>query len=219
MSKDNLLKWLSVVGASVYVDKGSATCSFDSGGFGELIAWCAEMGDEIPEGSDYPTPDISEVLLSFEPITIPERLNAIRSNFGEPYVFVGFPVGQGSGSYYSAGNYGRMAIPATSRNKDGAWAFIRSQLAERAQSSLPYTLPVNRNVLMRRAEACLAEEELALFEKLLNDTKYTENYIDSAIRDIILECGRAYLSGDKTVDETVSIIQSKTSIYLSEQYG
>lgn len=219
MSKDNLLKWLSVVGASVYVDKGSATCDFDGGDFGRMIEWCAEMGDEIPEGSDYPTLDISEVLLSFETITIPERLNVIRSNFGEPYVFVGFPVGQGSGSYYSAGNYGRMAIPATSRNKDGAWAFIRSQLVERAQSSLPYTLPVNRNVLMRKAEACLAEDELALFEKLLNDTKYTENYTDSAIRDIILECGRAYLAGDKTVDETVSIIQSKASIYLSEQYG
>lgn len=219
MSKENLLKWVATVGASVYVDKGSATCDFDSGDFGQLIAWCAEMGDEVPEGGSYPSLDISEVLLSVESITIPERLNAIRTNFGEPYVFVGFPVGEGMGSYYSAGHYGCMAIPATSRNKDGAWAFIRSQLLESAQSSLPYALPVNYNTLMRRAEACLKDEELELFKNLLSNTKYTENYCDSTIRSIILECGRAYLAGDKSLDETVSLIQSKSSIYLSEQYG
>lgn len=219
MSKDNLLKWAATVGISAFVDKSSGTCSFDTPDFIRMLAWCASMGNGIPEGSDYPSSDISEVLLSVEMISTPTRIKNIRENFGEPYVFVGFPIGKDAGNFYANGYSGCMAIPKASRNKAGAWAFMRSQLVEAAQTGIKYALPVNLDALMREAEAVLSEDELLLLEDLLSSTKYTENYSDSAIRDIIMECGKAYLAGDKTADETAAMIQSKASIYLAEQYG
>lgn len=219
MSKENLLKWVATIGISSFIDKENGTCNFDNQDFSQMIAWCASMGNDVPEGSDYSSLDISEVLLSVEMISTPDRLKTIRENFGEPYVFVGFPITENRGNFYSNGYNGCMAIPKASRNKEGAWEFIRSQLIESTQLNVKYSLPVNLSALKHMAESVLTDEELDLFMGLLNDTKYVENYNDSAVRDIIIECGEAYLSGVKTLDETISLIQTKASVYFAEQYG
>ena len=54
---------------------------------------------------------------------------------------------------------------------------------------------------------------------LLENTRGADRCSDSQVRDIILECGQAYLAGDKSLEETVELIQSRASIYVSEQYG
>lgn len=187
MSKENLLKWVATIGISSFIDKENGTCNFDNQDFSQMIAWCASMGNDVPEGSDYSSLDISEVLLSVEMISTPDRLKTIRENFGEPYVFVGFPITENRGNFYSNGYNGCMAIPKASRNKEGAWEFIRSQLIESTQLNVKYSLPVNLSALKHMAESVLTDEELDLFMGLLNDTKYVENYNDSAVRDIIIE--------------------------------
>lgn len=219
MSKENLLKWVSTVGISAFVHKGSGSCNFDDPEFSQMLEWCKSMGNEIPEGSDFPSLDISEVLLTVEMISTPERIKNIRNNFGEPYTFVGFPTGDGNGHFYSNGFNGCMAIPKASKNKDGAWEFIRSQLVESAQVNVEYSLPVNIFAFKHKAESVLSDEEISLFMELLNNTKHVENYSDSVVRNIIMECGKAYLLGDKTIEDTVKLIQTKASIYFAEQYG
>lgn len=219
MSGENLLKWTATLGVSIFVDKDNGTCSFDTPAFYEMLEWCAHMGEDVPEGGSAPSLDISEVLLSVESISAPIRMKAIRENFGEPYVFVGFPLDGGHGSFYSNTTGRSMAIPTASRNKDGAWAYIRAQLIESAQQRIKWDLPVNLAALRRMAEAELTDDECTQLIQLLNDTKYAENSSDSVARDIIMECGRAYLAGDKTLEETVNLIQSRVSIYLAEQYG
>lgn len=219
MSKENLLKWTATLGVSSFVDKSSGTCSFNTPAFSEMLEWCSRMGNDVPEGSDAHSLDISEVLLSVERISAPMRLQAIRENFGEPYVFVGFPLEGSSGSFYSNTTGRSMAIPTASRNKAGAWAYIRAQLVESAQQRLNWDLPVNLAALRRMAEAELTNDACDLLMQLLNNTKYAENYSDSIVQNIILECGQAYLAGDKTLEDTVASIQSRASIYLAEQYS
>ena len=41
---------------------------------------------------------------------------------------------------------------------------------------------------------------------------------DESLTDIINEEANAYFEGTKSVDEAASLIQSRASIYLSEQY-
>jgi len=41
---------------------------------------------------------------------------------------------------------------------------------------------------------------------------------DESLTDIINEEANNYFKGTKSVDETASLIQSRASIYLSEQY-
>lgn len=73
--------------------------------------------------------------------------------------------------------------------------------------------------MRQQAEAVLPEDEvqqlLDLAPLVTNAASYKKYYR----KDIIFENGLAYLAGDKSLDETVELIQSKVIIYLSEQYG
>ena len=219
MDKLNMLKWVAQLGAVKYVDRENALCSFDEPSFAQLLAWCGTMGDTVEEGSDVPYLELSQVVLSVEPISNPARLKSLEELFGEPCVFVGFPDGGSGFSCFNCDYGGSMAIPANSSNKEGAWAYIKEQLSMDKQMDIEYCLPVNRQALLRMAEEELSGEQVERFMGLLENTRGADRCSDSQARDIILECGQAYLAGDKSLEETVELIQSRASIYVSEQYG
>lgn len=219
MDKENLLKWVAEAGLVKYVDWESGKCSFDEASFSDMLAWCSMMGAPVEEGSDTPDYDISQVVLSLERISSPVRLKAIHNNFGQDFTFVGFPTGGKGLSYFTCSYNGSLAIPSNSSNKDGAWAYIKSRLLADAQYSINYGLPTNKQALIHQAQASLNTEELEKLLALAESTTSANRFSDQMIKDIILACGRAYLFGDKTLEETVTDIQSRASIYLSEQYG
>lgn len=217
MDYENLLKFVAEVGMSRYVDRSDGSCHFDDPSFVELIRWCGEMGAPVPEGSDYPYLRYDQVLLGLGGI---QSADLSFLGTAPPRVYIGFPTGDGRGSYY-AQNYMApvMAIPAASRNKEGAWAFIRSQLTESAQRKVEYGLPVNLKVVMAQAEATGTPEAVQQFSDLLNSVGFAENNSDNQLRQIILENGLLYCQGSKSLDETIKLIQSKASLYLAEHYN
>ena len=219
MDKQNLLKWVARLGAVKYVDRENARCSFDDAYFAQLLAWCSAMEDAVEEGSDVPYLELSQVVLSAEPISNPARLKALDELFGQPCAFVGFPDGGSGFSCFNCDYSGSMAIPANSANKEGAWAFIKEQLSMDKQMDMDGCLPVNRQALLRRAGEELSGEQVERLMGLLENTQGADRCADSQVRDIILECGQAYLAGDKSLEETVELIQSRASLYVSEQYG
>lgn len=223
MSRSNLLSWVARVGVSTCLDRAGGTCSFDSREFTELLAWCGTMGSGIEDGGGV-SYDISETVLFFETIQNLRRVNVLPGLFGEPLVCVGFPDGGDGYSYYSLENaYSgiAMAIPAGSGNKDGAWAYIRSRLSLDRQLNLGDSadLPVNREALGRLAETMLSGEARTLLDELLSRTKYAQVFSDQALLDIIISCGESYLSGSKSLEEAVALLQSRASLYVGEQFG
>ena len=218
MDKENLLKWVAQVGLVKYVDRQNGTCSFDDAGFVDLLGWCNDMCDTMPEGSNMVSLDISQVVLTLEMISDPVRIKYIRNNFGQPFTFVGFPTGGQGLSYYACTYNGSMAIPANSQNIDGAWTYIKSRLSMECQSSIDY-LPVILQAFKRKAEGVLSQEESLQLLSLCASTNNAQRCADQQILDIIMENGRIYLAGDKSLEETVKNIQSRASIYMAEQYG
>lgn len=218
MDKVNLLRYVATVGISRYVDRAEGTCCFDDPSFRELLAWCARMCDEIPEGSDstfalYP----EDVVLWFEWMQTPKRLSALENNiFHEPFVFVGFPTGDDMGSYYTMEEMA-MAIPAAAKNPEGAWAFLRSRLLPEEQYRQYF--PVNLEAALRQLREDGNEQDEALLLDLLDHTGFAENIADEPLRQIVMDCGMAYLRGEKDLDETIRLLQSRASIYMSERYG
>ena len=219
MDKVNLLRFVSTVGISRYVNRAKGSCSFDDPSFRELLAWCSQMCDEYPEGSDempilYP----EDVVLWLEWLQTPQRISLMRDNvFHEPFVFVGFPTGDDHGSYFTMAGCG-VAIPAAAANPEGAWAFLRSRMLPQEQDRKYF--PVNwqsAQKLLQQSET--ASEDLALLTDLLAHTGFAENIADAALRDIVMDCGMAYLRGEKSLDETISLLQDRASIYMSERYG
>ena len=219
--KKALLSWVAELGISAYTDKDSASCDFTAGEFKELLAWCAAMPAEEQE-TDTEQKSMLELRI----------ICSLASDYAgykdgvptyEPKRFVGFPDGRGGCNYYSnaLGTAVTMAIPAASGHKQGAWEFIREQLVFSAQAELGEgaCLPVNYAALKHVCASSMSPQSAELLEGLLERTRYAENFSDTAMMDIITSCGVAYLNGDKSLDETVENIQSRVSIYLSEQYG
>ena len=219
MDKVNLLRFVSTVGISRYVNRAEGSCSFDDPGFRELLAWCSQMCDEQPEGNFdgvalYP----EDVVLWLEWLQTPQRIGLMRDNvYHEPFVFVGFPTGDDRGSYFTMEGCA-MAIPAAAANPEGAWAFLRSRMLPREQDRQYF--PVNwQSTKKLLQQSTTAQEDLELLTDLLSRTGFAENIADEALRDIVMDCGLAYLHGEKTLDETIALLQDRASIYMAERYG
>lgn len=60
--------------------------------------------------------------------------------------YIGYPAGDGSGALIDASSI-VLAISATSDNKDAAWDFISSFLADEYQAEMELFLPISRNAL------------------------------------------------------------------------
>ena len=233
VGKGVLLGWISNIGNSGFVDRENASCSFDSQAFRDLLAWCGDMGDDVPEGSSIAPYDTSEVVLMLEPLQDVSfnaggrrYLSRMEWLTGEPCVFVGFPNGDSGFSYYTTGSRGiAMAIPAQSQNKEGAWALIRERLSPEHQMKKDaggyYVcgLPAIDAAMRRRVEAELSDEDAAKLYALMGSIQYAETFSSKSLHAIIREVGEAYLAGDKTLDEAAALIQSRASLWVSEQYG
>lgn len=62
----------------------------------------------------------------------------------------------------------------------------------------------------------MTERQLNKFYKILNEAQ-TPYEFDKEIYEIITECAAGYFSNDRSLEQTISDIQSRVSIYLSEQ--
>lgn len=226
MTKDNILKWIAMFAAGEYVDREKAICHFDDPAFAELLTWAKEnapdyKGEANPDGwnVDEAVLWVSGVGLFSSPKQTEEILKA-------PFIFVGFPSDHGSGTFFKC-NWG-FTIPSGSCNKEGAWAFIREQMKMGRQIAAYPTegLPTNAEAFERLAVRELTDENGVLNETyflavmdLMEKTTKAYNATDQQLSEIIYNTGMAYMNGDKTLEETVKIIQSRCNIYIAEKYN
>ncbi len=146
------------------------------------------------------------------------RFNVMPGVYGDEPVFVGFPDGDMGCSYYICGL--GYAIPAQSSNKEGAWAYIKHMLSVEAQRYVTAGLPVILEAFELALEDGDVSEEMQYKAlELLERTKYAESVHDAGLKEIITDSCQNYFDGTATLDDTVDIIQSRASVYMSEQYG
>lgn len=140
-----------------------------------------------------------------------------------------------------------LGISSTSRCKEGAWEFIKSFLApeyqrqvegipllkeaseERIQNALipQYENVDGEQILKVRYEKAIQEEEsirltevsqaqAQAFRELIESVHRCQE-MDQALYDIVLEEADIFFSGDRTAEETASIIQDRASVYIGER--
>lgn len=140
--------------------------------------------------------------------------------------------------------YYGLAISASGKHQDVAWEFIKSMLTDEAQASY-YEIPVTVSAFQKHMEDAmekpyymdgdekvyyedtmwigetqytlepLTQEQVDAFRDYVNSAVYVGNY-DSDIMKIISEEAEAFFAGDKTAEETASLIQNRVKIYLGE---
>ena len=178
-------------------------------------------------------------MLSSELIAEPGCMQRLDAQFGGKASFIGYPVEDGSvGSCFRSDNR-KLAMSSACRNKDAAWDFIRQILLPRytADSELPFGIPINRAdyALLKKGSAGsageyevqlfyhgpavklprISEEEYRRFEDFFNSIEKID-LCDDKVYNIVYELCGPYFTGDKTLDETVDLIQNRVQLYVNE---
>ncbi len=200
---------------AVFVDKEAGTCRFDSEAFRELLSWC---GRTEPSAEPETPPLLSTIIVSGA-----RQLDTMaETRF--PFTITGIPNGEDGLSFYALstarGQGCAMAIPANSRNREGAWAFIKDLLSEGKQFAVSKSggMPVLLDVLRDANENASphAQEQLMA---LLECTRWSQLFFDDDLIELIVADCQPFMNGEKSLDETVALIQKRANIYVSERYS
>lgn len=162
MTKENAFYLCLASGLSGFLDWESGTCSFDSPEFRALLSF-ADSFPETAEDIDYETyvSDYRRVgqeqqLLASISFSGFDDIYFQFEAMGNDVCFVGYP---GAERGKSAGFYPRgcLAMTTACKDKDGAWRFLRTLLAEDAQMT-GSGFPILRSAFKKLAAQAMEQE-------------------------------------------------------------
>lgn len=221
-SREQLLDFFSLAAAAEFVDWQNGICSFDSELFRQWLSLIksAEIAADIGE----------PVLLSPNYCAAAGACPYMDELQGR-YVLAGLP-GASSPGYFlrlsalpgdNADDIS-LGIMASSRHKDAAWEFLRlfllpeySQDIPLLQSSFEALLEsrTGRAALPPEAPGFYEDDAEKLRELVYSSTKFIRG--EEPLMEIIKSEAAAYFAGQRGLEETAALIQSRAGIYLAEQ--
>ncbi len=229
------------------IDRKTAECYFNSPEFVQFLEYLCVLSEKEktnettnPNGYYYSNGNVyqnGEVFLNIEPITQPIDFRAIRRHtfFDSDITLVGLPMvhDEGNGGVFNAPF--TVCINAQSSEHEAIWDFMKFFLSEDYQKHLYESLPIHEGAFeykLAEAEKMVTASvglppvqtfigELETWESdILRDYVHgirTSWYYDRKVQDILVEETDKMLAGDQSPQEAAEMIQSRVSIYLSEQ--
>ena len=172
----------------------------------------------------------------YNDMTLSEPMNIRtlrRMYFGdEDITLTGYPmvIDEGNGGVFNTEF--TVSINAQSKEQEAIWDMIKYLLSEDYQRKMRFTLPVNRAAMEKKIDidehnvtfAAFGEVFIGELESWESDIfrDYIEGirtcyYYDYKVHDILMEEAEKMLAGDQSPQECADMMQSRVSIYLSEQ--
>jgi len=224
-----------------YIDRVSGTADFENDKFVTLL----ELANTFPSEFDTDTSASQMELLNHgRQIMVMwgiggmSELQSILTVFDGEIVFKGFPTENRDGNNFRP--FSSLAITRTCSDPDAAWEFVRMFLTEDYQRDIlpEWTLRVNKAVfeeMLREAMTPpgswlmvgdgeddlikiegLSQKDVDLFRDTVNSITRMSCF-DETLWDIISETATDFFNGRHTAQDAARIIQSRATIYLSEQ--
>ncbi len=241
VTQATMMQYCLMYNQDSFVDWSKGECYFDSDEFRTLLEFVGMFPVEIDwetfeGGMKVEERQAGEILLENAYISEFQDVQIYPAIYGEDVTFIGFPTTDGSvGCAMEAGT--RYGITTKSAQKEGAWAFIESYLDYSKDSMYIWGFSTLKDRLQQQIDECMqaqdgassigwedweytyhtpTQEEVDLVKELIAIAKPGSNIANDEIMVIINEEAEAYFQGQKTIDEVVSIIQSRAQIYISE---
>ncbi len=221
---------------NAYINRDKAECYFNTPEFMNMLELFASLPDGYRSNLNEMCYRDDKVLLCNTGINTPIDYHALaRTTFAdEEFTLVGYPMyaDDGNGGIFST-NF-TMSVNAQSKQQAAVWDFMKHLLSEEYQkklSSMPIHLPTLENRMELATKQTMAkhyfngvevnigaatEEEMAELMEYIKGIK-TSYYHDRIIYNILMEEMEMLLAGDCTVQTAADMIQSRVSLYLSEQ--
>ena len=211
---EELLKWVATVSTGEFVDYSTGSCNFVDPGFARMLEWCRAM----------PVTATDERAAILYPIYIenPALIRSQAEYLGGSLEYVGFPVESGSGSYLGCGFQASLSAPALG-DTAGAWAFIRFAIEKTGEMNIGADDSISTfscliKPLRLSLEQSLGKTEAEKFISAISGSRALKQQ-DLRLRRLIIDSSAAYLAGNKSLEDTVELIQDKASIFVAEQRG
>ena len=213
---DTLLSMILGTNGSRFVDYEAGTCDFENQTFIDLLNVCR---NRCTEGDD--TEDdmlqVIPIMGQFAQFTYNNLLPAKAAG----KTMIGYPGAEGNGMCLTFQQC--MSITASAKHPDAAWQFLRMFLSDDVQKETRIFTPIREDVyqelendMVKNNPDEATQEEYAEAIAMPYDAGCVMVYDDPAM-EIALEEAAAFFAGDKTAEDTASVIQSRVSIYLGEQ--
>lgn len=215
-SKSSILMNNIMMNMDEYVNWSTGECKFSSDDFVKALEFANRFDTEVTfDINDLSKPaKIKQGLLMMVETSINSMDQYImyEAMFREPTTFVGYPTTKDNGSFVT--NDGALlAINAKSKNKDGAWQFIRQQWTKEKQedgSERGGGFPVMKSALEKQFEAAMKEE---YYEDVDGSKKRSEKttwgYDDFSVK--------IYAAKDYEVETIRNLIESTDTLYQYDQ--
>lgn len=233
-NKNILLDYMMNADMDAYVDFRSGTCSFDSEEFINLLKivnnW--KDGTLMPSGLNT-AEELYQHQYLIQPVTVLNMVSylEIKEIFSDFAVVSGYPNWNGE-ELYPINFPSLYGINSASQNKEGAWDVIQYLLLMQKEEYFSVTakafeeaLYVGQNESSKLYSRYTGEELTGLVPddgdreeiKQMLSHIYVFNSQQREIAFIISEEAKTVFNGSKTPEQAAQIIQSRVSIYLSEQ--
>lgn len=211
-----------------YTDLDNWTCSFDSASFAELLKLCNETGadyspiyDSDDRGAEYDAymADYVERL----PLINLSFLQNCRVSFPDGVTLIASPFSDVRASYDEDYLGSKICVPARTENVDAAFAFVEyvmsadTQIQAYFESAYPVGIPTNKEALEYCLDNVMKPENAEKLRALIDAQPQFINAIKYRLIAMTEESAQGYFAGDKSLDDTVKLIQSRASIYLAEK--
>ena len=229
--------------SDLFIDLESRQCHFDSETFRSILDLVKRVPDECWWHPFYASQEARKyeyrnrqmdglVMLDDTSFMYFSGIRDADLYFGEA-TCIGYPVGDGSPGIYLEPCGIKLAMSSTCADKDAAWQYIRWELCTKPGRGMGFS--VNKKLHNRgRASEIRArrgiktsdgsyifddpvtKEQLEYVDALL-DTNRSSILLDKNVRDIVLEVAGAYFAGDRDLEQTVQMLNSRVGLYLNEQ--
>lgn len=163
-TQSQMLLYCVAMNAKNFIDWQNGTCDFDSDAFRALLEFIKPLPAEFDwQSSEEYESDFSRMkngrqLLSPTTIAGYDDLYYTFAVLDGDVRFIGFPREDGSsGNAFAFGT--TLSITTTCKDKDAAWAFIRTTLSEEAQKEA-WRFPILKSVFDAKAKEAMTQEYL-----------------------------------------------------------
>lgn len=252
-TRDSMLYYSMEMSGSQFIDWKSGKCDFNSKGFISLLEFVKNFPETLPD--DYYDNPLrgsydgwfrnGDVLLCRMVLDSFYNYNYTKKGtFGEDITLIGFPNEGGMGSVISVEM--ELAMSSKSKNKEGAWQFLRYFLMDEYQENLTYGWPISMKhvealgkkamekpfyedengnkveyddyCFINGAEIVISPMTQAEVDEVVGFLQSVEEHSgnNQELINIITEEAAPYFAGQKNVNEVADIIQNRVQIYVNE---
>jgi ABC-type glycerol-3-phosphate transport system substrate-binding protein len=233
--RESLLDNFVLAASGEFIDRDTMTCSFDSENYRAWLEFLKALPSSV-EG--YENPLVFRCIYDFAG----DAGTWARTIIEGEYTVSGFPNTESTGSYFiklngffdydspTIGDNTRVGILASSKAPEAAWRFVRTLMLKESDSTIAQGIPVIKsrfeNALSNSISDEASERNTGVFTEndaqMMREQVYGTSkmvYDDDSLLRIIRSEAVMYFEGQKGLDDTVSQIQSRVSIYLAEQFS